>query len=512
MAVALTLNLPFNRVEGDLEVKVELQDGVVTEAWCSGTMFRGFERLLAGRAALDGLVLTPRICGICSSAHQTAAARALDAIAGAEVPADGSRVRHCVLMIETIQSDIRHGCLMFGADFANPHYRGHSLYQPAVARYQPFAGERVRQTVRETKRLLEALQLLAGQWPHSSFMVPGGVTCQPGAGDLQHCRVLVAGFRRWYEATVLGCTVEQWLDVRRAADLERWLEQAEAHRESDVGFLLRFGREAGLATIGAGHGNFLSYGAFDLPDGTRVRGPRRDGFLVPAGFARGTRVEAFEQSKIAEHTACSWFADDVPARHPSQGRTEPYASGHEGRRYSWAKAPRYDGLPAETGPLAEAVIAGHPLFADLVDQQGPSALVRELARLTRPAELLPALDSWLREIAADGDCYQDPGPIEAGQGCGLTQAARGALGHWVGLADSAIAHYQVITPTAWHASPRDEQGLRGCTEQALLGTPVADPDNPVELGHVVRSFDHCLVCTVHMVRRGRTVGRLQVGP
>ncbi len=231
--------------------------------------------------------------------------------------------------------------------------------------------------------------------------------------------------------------------------------------------------------------------------------------LVPAGFARGTTVEAFDAEKIAEHVSHSWFRNPGEARHPYDGETRPYASGGEGEKYSWAKAPRYDGVPAETGPLAEAVIAGRPLFIDFLKRSGPNVLVRELARLTRPVALFDAVEIWLREmLAEDGNFYSPPGEITDGVGAGLTQAARGALGHWVKLEDRKIVHYQIITPTAWHASPRDDAGVRGVMEEALVGTPVQDDQNPVEIGHVVRSFDPCLVCTVHSLAKGGRPARL----
>jgi hydrogenase large subunit len=187
--------------------------------------------------------------------------------------------------------------------------------------------------------------------------------------------------------------------------------------------------------------------------------------------------------------------------HPFEGETRPYATGQESSKYSWAKAPRFDGLPAETGPLAEMLVAGNPLFVDLVGRNGANAYLRELARLVRAAELIPAMETWLAETTGDAKFYTPPGEIVAGHGFGLTQAARGALGHWVRIADGAIEHYQIITPTAWNASPRDSDGVRGPMEQALVGTPVRDESNPVELGHVVRSFDPCLVCTVHTVSK-----------
>ncbi len=503
---SLRLNVPLNRVEGDLEVRVDVDDGVVVDAWSSGTMYRGFENILLGRGALDGLVITPRICGICGTGHLTAAVGALEAIAGVRPPPDAVRLRNIPLMTEHIQSDMRHGFLMFAADFANPKYSRSPLYDEAVRRYAPLRGETAIEVLRETKKVLELVAIIGGQWPHSTYMVPGGIVSNPTAADLMHCQLLLQSYREWYERRILGCSLERWSDVASRDDLDRWLDESEAHRRSDLGFFLRFSREAQLDSNGRGSTAFLSFGSLPMPDGTAVAS-NGDKTLIPAGFAHLTdgRIErsAFDQSLVVEHVAHSWFVDYEGGRHPFDGETQPYASGDEGGKYSWAKAPRYDGSPAETGPLAEAAVGGDPLITDLL-KGGPTILTRELARLVRPARLMPVMAAWLAELSGNAKCYVSPGEIEDGEGFGLTHASRGALGHWVRVSGGKIEHYQIITPTAWHASPRDADHRRGPIEDALVGTVVADPDNPVELGHVVRSFDACLVCTVHTLRRGGT--------
>lgn len=510
MAARKILDIPINRVEGDLELRLEVADGAVVDAWSSGSMFRGFENMLVGRGALDGLVVTPRICGICSTTHLMAAAKALDAIAGARIPDNGVRLRNLALMVEHVQSDVRQGILMFLVDFANPAYAGHPLYEEAVRRYAPLAGTSIVETVRETKRIIEIIAIIGGQWPHSSFMVPGGLSYGPPVMELLQCRHILEAYQAWYERRVLGCSIERWREVRSLDELDAWLDESAAHRDSDVGFLLRFGRSAGLDRLGRGHGNFLSCGSLDLPAETAATGA--GGFLIPAGFAQGTAVEAFDPAAISEHVAASWYVGYDGGLDPAEGRTEPYASGEEGRSYSWVKAARYLGAPAETGPFAERIVAGDPLFTDLLARQGANALARELARLTRPATVLPTMALWLSEVIASGggDIYVNPGPIPDGAGIGMIQAARGALGHWVSIKDGRIERYQIITPTVWNGSPRDSGGVRGPWEEALIGTPVADPDNPVEVGHVVRSFDPCLVCSVHTVRKGKTLGRARL--
>lgn len=509
MSEKKTIHLPVNRVEGDLEIRVELEDGVISNAWSSGTMFRGFEIILIGRGALDGLVITPRICGMCNLSHLTAASRALDMIFGADVPDNAKKIRNICLMVEHIQSDLRHAALIFLPDFANPFYQDHSLYEEARKRYEPFKGRSFVEVIKETKKVLEIIGILGGQWPHTSFMVPGGVVSCPKGNDLLLCRHLLAGYRLWYENRFLGCALERWLEIKSAQDLEVWLNERDNHRNSEVGFFLRFAQEAGLDRIGKGYHNFLSFGSMDNPGHTEVKSQGET--LIPSGFAVGLDVESFDQQNVTEDVSHSWFSDGPQDQHPFLGKTKPYATGAEGQKYSWGKSPRYKGFAAETGPLAEMIIAKISLFQDLVRGNGPNVMVRELARMVRPTILLPAMDIWLRELAAQqGDYYCSQGQIKDGEGFGITEAARGALGHWVKIRGGKIEHYQIITPTSWHASPRDAKGSRGVWEEALIGTPVKDSYNPVEIGHVIRSFDACQVCSVHTLTRGYSIGQLRI--
>ena len=221
-----TLNIPLNRVEGDLEIRIELADGRVVDAWSSGTMYRGIENILVGRGPLDGLVITPRICGICTTAHLTAASKALDAIAGIQPPPDAVRVRNLALTTESLQSDVRQTFLTFAADFANPAYRERPLFEEACRRYTPLKGETAIEVIRQTKRVLEIVAILGGQWPHSSYMVPGGIATVPSLADLLQCRHLLAAYRSWYETRILGCPIERWREVRSQAGLDGWLEES----------------------------------------------------------------------------------------------------------------------------------------------------------------------------------------------------------------------------------------------------------------------------------------------
>lgn len=511
MGTRIIRDIPLNRVEGDLEIRIAIEEGRIAEAWSSGTLYRGFENLLAGRAALDALVMTPRICGICTTTHLNAAAKCLDAVAGITPPDNAVRLRNIALLTEHIQSDVRQAILMFMVDFANPAYAGQPWFDAACARFAPLAGRSAIESIVETKKIIEIIAIIGGQWPHSSFMVPGGVTQLPNIAELVACRGLLQRFRQWYEQRVLGCTLEEWNALESLAALNDWLEGAAAHADSDLGWLLRLGDAAGLKRLGAGHGRFLSYGLADMPVDTRLRRATESHAFAP-GFASGDAVSPFDAGAIGESIAASHYEGYEGLRHPLQGITRPLPPTGNAAKYSYAKAPRYEGQPAETGPLAEAVVAGVPLFADWLGREGPHALMRQTARLCRPARLLPLVDVWLEELIRRHDepfILNPTAPLE-GEGGGLINAARGALGHWARIQRNRIASYQIITPTAWNGSPRDHNGVAGPWEAALVGTPVADEGNPLEAGHVIRSFDPCLVCTVHSFGRNGSTGRLRL--
>jgi uptake hydrogenase large subunit len=497
------LKVPVNRVEGDLEVNIQIESGTIIDAWCSGVMYRGFENIMKDRGPLDGLVITPRICGICSTAHLAAAAAALDGVYKTSPPDQGLRIRNIALGVESIQNDIRHFLMMFMSDFSHSRYAAHPMFNSSSDRYTPLKGSRILSGLEATRQLIEIIGIIGGQWPHSSFMVPGGVVTVPTASEITQCRHLLRTFKKWYENQVLGCPVEAWNAVQSSRDLDQWIAAKADHAESDIGFFIRFSKDIGLDRTGRGHGNFINSRYFGL---SSESDPQLENtaihVLTPYFVDAGGHRQPLNQESIKEDIASSWFDDTETCRHPFEGRTKPYATGDESGKYSWCKAPRYNGLPAETGPLAQMVAAQDPLFVDLLAPAGPNTFIRQLARMARPAKMLPAVLRWIEDVAAGpAKFFNDYKHIEDGEGFGLVEAPRGILGHWLRVANNRIQHYQVITPTAWNASPRDGDRQRGPIEEALIGTPLADPKDPIEAGYVIRSFDPCLVCTVHAIVR-----------
>jgi Ni,Fe-hydrogenase I large subunit len=507
------LMLDMNRVEGDLQLRLQLEDGVVTDAWTIGTMYRGFEQLLIGRAPMDALVITPRICGICGTGHLYAAVSALESALGCPIAPNGTRVRNVCLMAEEIQSDTRHAFLMFAIDLCHAVYAGRPDYDKVLRAFEPFKGKAYRETIVETKKLLEIVALYGGQWPHSSFMVPGGVTSTPTRRALVKSLSIIDTYTRWYERCVLGCSLDRWAENQTLEDVLAWCDEREEHRDSPVGLFVRFTRALQHQRLGRGNGNMLSYGVYFDPATWQPPFAERT-TLRAGGFydaAQGA-VLPFSHREVTEHVKHSWFRDHGTEQgaHPWAGETVPtYAPGSH--KYTWAKAPRYAGQVVEVGAFPELFMAGDPLTRALYAAEGTNVWARQFIRFHRPTVSLRQIRATLLDLDRhfDDSFYDAPVERPSGEGVGLVHAARGALGHWVQFDKGKITRYQVITPTGWNASPRDSAGTRGHWEQSLIGTAVADEDNPVELGHIIRSHDACLVCTVHFLDSGRT---LHYGP
>lgn len=297
------------------------------------------------------------------------------------------------------------------------------------------------------------------------------------------------------------------------------------------------------ASYGGGVGNFMSYGEFPTDGDSNT-----PNLWLPRGIVMGKnlgKVLPVDQSKILEYVAHSWYEykeGDNKAKHPWEGETNfkytgpkpPFEFLNTEQKYSWVKAPRYEDAVMEVGPLARMLVAyamGHKQVKDTVDMVlkklgvGAEALFSTLGRTAArgvetllTAQMLPVWIGQLAENMKKGDLRihngekWDPSswPSEA-RGFGFHEAPRGALGHWINIKDKKIANYQAVVPSTWNGSPRDVKGQRGAWEAALVGTPVADPNRPVEILRTVHSFDPCMACAVHVVNaEGKEVTRIQV--
>lgn len=499
------VTLDMNRVEGDLELKIEIEAGVITDAWTIGTMYRGFEQILIGRAKNDGLAITPRICGICGTAHLQTSVSSIETAFNLPIAPNGTRVRNICLMSETIQSDVRHTFLMFCVDLCNKAYVNVENYSKVVELFEAFKGRIYRETIEHSKRILEVLALFAGQWPHASFMVPGGVT---GMGDRKavvKALGILDNFIKWYEDSILGCSLDRWLENKSLSDIENWMEEKEEHKNSPVAIFIKFTRDIGFQNLGKGNGNLLSPGMYHDPIKWQPPFEVRN-CLRPGGFhnAETGEIEPLDHKNIEEHVKYSWFKDYENGKeglHPWEGETIPSYSP-DSDKYSWAKSPRYKGKVIEVGPLPELVLAGDELIYSLFKEEGTNVFTRQITRFHRPVLNMKMMRESLLEIDknfSDPFYIQPPEKLE-GEGYGMVNAARGFLAHWVKFKDGKIEKYQVVSPTTWNASPRDSKGVKGHWENSIIGTKIADEDNPIEVEHIIRSHDACLVCTVHYLK------------
>jgi hydrogenase large subunit len=477
---------PVTRIEGHMKVEVTIDTvgGLtqVVDARCTGTLFRGFETILMGRDPMDAPAITERICGVCPVSHGMAATLALEGAARKKAPANGRIIRNLVLGANFIQSHILHFYLLAALDFVkapasapwtpawNPRDADNGAdldfrEEPSlddVAAHIPKAIE-----MRRVAHQMGAV--FGGRLPMPANFVAGGSTSTPDSGRIKAFRAHLQNLLSFIDGTYIP-------DV-----------EAVASHYSDY------------LTVGRGSGNLLSFGVFDLDD----TGSRK---LLSRGLLKGGSPLSLDVRRITEHVAYSWY-NGTRALPPASGVTNPVDPEAKTGAYSWLKAPRYANAPFEAGPLARMAVSRRY-------EGGISVMDRHLAR-AREAKLVgEAMREWLNELENNlgGPVYEEVSTPSRGSGIGLTEAPRGALGHWVRISGGKVSNYQVITPTCWNASPKDSRSQKGPMEQALVGAPIADPSRPVEALRVIHSFDPCLSCAVHIMRPGGRPVVLHAGP
>lgn len=206
----ISLDIPLNRVEGDLDIRVTIEDGSIVDAQSIGTLYRGFENMLQGRDPMDALVITPRICGICSITHLTASVKAIENASGIVPPPQAVRMRNLSILAETVQSDLRQFFLMFVADFAHPSYQNRSFFELAERLYAPLKGSASIEALKASKEILKVVAIIGGQWPHTSHMVPGGICTIPTLIDMTLAETHIDNTIQWYQQAVLGDALDNF--------------------------------------------------------------------------------------------------------------------------------------------------------------------------------------------------------------------------------------------------------------------------------------------------------------
>ncbi len=550
---------PVTRIEGHLRIEAQVDGGKVSDAWSSGTMFRGIELILQGRDPREAWIWTQRICGVCTMVHALASVRAVEDALQIDVPENARIVRNLIAGSQMVQDHVIHFYHLHALDWvdvtsalkADPAKT--SQIAQSISDYEKSSTTYFRGIQQRVKGVVDSGQLswfTSGYWGHPAYQLPPEVNLRAVAHYLEalawqkdfiriHAVLggknphpqsfLVGGMTTAMDpnepfAVINPDTITFLRDLVKGA--RKFVEQVYIPDVLAIAPLYKdwFSRGEGL-------GNFLSYGDYSS-------GNEKDTstFLFPRGAIFGrdlSTVHPVDPAKITEFVSHSWYeysSGDNDGKHPYQGETSPKYTGPKppydhldvDQKYSWLKAPRYDGKPMEVGPLARMIVgyaAGKKDIRELVDgvlkklNAPPTVLFSTLGRIAARAleSLLMArkLETWVEELDSNlahgkvqifNPIRWDPGtwPSSA-TGFGWHEAPRGSLGHWVDINGKSIKNYQAVVPTTWNAGPRDAQGQRGAYESSLLTTPVADPARPLEILRTIHSFDPCLACAVHVI-------------
>jgi [NiFe] hydrogenase large subunit len=523
---------PVTRIEGHLRIDVEVDNGKVVDAWSSAQLFRGLEIILQGRDPRDAPLITQRACGVCTYVHMLVSAQAVDDAVKVKIPDNARILRNLMMGAHFIHDHIVHFYHLHALDWvdlvsalsASPKKTAEIAH--AVSDAPGHGEDDFRAVQKKLKAFVDAGQLgpfANAYWGHEAYKLPPEVnliavkhyldalTYQVKAAQMT---AIFGGKNPHLQSTVPGgVTCSADLTVHRLTQYLYMLKEAQAFIDQvylpDVLAVASFYKDWG--NVG-GCTNFMAYG--NIPE-------KGGGKYLPGGVIMNRdlgNMEKLDTARIKEDVTRAWYQDGE-AKHPFQGVTEPIKPDYDyDGKYSWFKAPRYKDEPMEVGPLAHVLIAygkGHPETKVLVDKVlkaldlGAGALFSTLGRTAaRCIETKLVADRMAKEVedliinvkAGELKTWESY-DMKLGDGAGMQDVPRGALGHWIRIKDSKIDNYQMVVPSTWNLGPRCSEGKKGPVEEALIGTPVADPSKPLEVLRTVHSFDPCIACGVHVIDR-----------
>lgn len=498
---------PITRIEGHFSIEIEVEGGKIKDAKARGDMFRGFEIILQDRDPQDAITVTQRICGVCPVGHAMASAKTLDAAFKVNPPDNGRIIRNLMAAGNLLHSHILHFYNLVALDFVDItailDYKGNDATMinirewvkrevtsgrtTAAAPFLPrYKGDYIKdkelnltaishyvKAFEMARTAQEMVAIWGGKMPHVTGIVPGGVAENVSAEKIASYLYRLRKIKDFIDT----CYIPDVLAVAKA--YPQWFK------------------------IGGGHRNLLAYGIFELNnEGTET-------YHIPGAFIGG-KLQNLEQKKIKEDVFYAKYSSSSNL-HPFEGETKPDVKKKDA--YTWVKAARYDGNAMEVGPLARMAITHlsgkrpevSKLVKSVLSSLGAdesvlfSVLGRHACRALELKIVAEETEKWLVQLNPDkpvNNPYEVP---KESEGYGLTEAQRGALGHWIKVKNHKIERYQCVVPSTWNCGPADEKGVKGVVEQALIGTPIADTAYPIEAVRVVRSFDPCLACAVHVI-------------
>ncbi|HEU4463802.1 MAG TPA: nickel-dependent hydrogenase large subunit [Gemmatimonadota bacterium] len=549
---------PITRIEGHLRIEVQEENGRIADSWASATQFRGIEIIMQGRDPRDAWAFTQRICGVCTVVHAVASLRAVEDALDIHIPPNANTIRNLVHGMQFIQDHVIHFYHLHALDWvdvvsalsADP--AGTAAIAKQLSPWPRNSDTYFAETQQRVAKFVESGQLgifTNGYWGHPAYKLPPEVNLLAVAhyldaldwqrdvirlhtifgGKNPHPNFLVGGM-----ASAINLSDTQTINAESITKIRDMIAKARQYVEqvyfTDLVAIAGFYKD--WAAIGGGVPNYLACGEFpeaDVRDLGSLYFPR--GIILDRDLST---VHEYDEAKVREYVAHSWYeyegGEDV-GLHPYEGETRPNYFGpkppweylQDEERYTWMKAPRYDGRPMEVGPLARMLVAyasGHEDVVALVGevlgrlQVGPEALFstlgRTAARGIETVLIARRMEKWMDDLVTrikggdvstfSGENWEPSSWPSSAQGYGYCDAPRGALGHWVQIQDGKISRYQCVVPSTWNCSPRDPEGQRGPYEEALVTNhPLVDPQRPIEILRTIHSFDPCIACGVHVL-------------
>jgi hydrogenase large subunit len=550
---------PITRIEGHLRIEVEVQDGKIVDAYSSGTMVRGFELILKGRDPRDAWAFTERACGVCTTVHALASVRTVEDALGISVPPNAELIRNLMFCAQYLQDHVVHFYHLHALDWvdvvsalkADP--KKTSEIAQSISNWPKSSPKYFSDVQKRLTAFVNSGQLgifANGYWGHSAYKLPAEVNLLGVAHYLEalewqkeivkvhtifggknpHPNYLVGGV-----PCAINVDEASALNAERLAMVGKLFDDAQEFVEKvylpDLLAVAGFYKDWGA--IGGGLPNYLAFG--DLPTNgynnpASFKFPR--GAILNRDLSKVYEVDGKDPLQVEEFVSHSWYEyaeGNDKGKHPWVGETKlnytgpkpPYEQLNVDQKYSWLKTPRWKGNAMEVGPLARLLVAYASGREDVKDavtgalkalNVPVTALFSTLGRTAARGIETKLIAVWAKEFyqqlltnIKNGDTRTfnnekwepETWPAEA-KGVGLSEAPRGALAHWIVIKDRKIENYQLVVPSTWNASPRDPKGQRSAYEASLIGTPVKNPDQPLEILRTIHSFDPCIACAVHL--------------
>ena len=549
---------PVTRIEGHLRIEAVVENGVITDAFSAGTMVRGLEKILIGRDPRDAWAIAERVCGVCTTVHALTSVRAVEDALGIAVPPTAEIIRNIMMATQYVQDHVVHFYHLHALDWVDIVNALKADPKKAAELAQTFSKWDKNTTAYFTEVQNKIKSFAAnglgifanGYWGHPAYVLPPEVNLIAVAhyldaltwqkeivkihavfgGKNPHPNYLVGGVPCSIDTDEVSAINSERLNL-----VSKLIAQADEFVNEvyipDVLAVASFYKD--WAKYGSGLSNYLSYGEYPTKGYAQV-----DGLKYPRGVVLGRDLSTVhpvnprDSQEIKEYIAHSWYnyeGGNKTGIHPWSGETKlnytgpkpPFESLEGFDQYSFLKTPRWKEQAMEVGPLSRLIVAyasGRPDVKELVGSTlgklnvPVGALYSTLGRVAARALDAALAMGWLKEyfdelmgrvkiheVSTFNGTLWEPKtwPTDA-EGVGLTEAPRGALAHWIKIHNGAIENYQLVVPTTWNGSPRDATGQRSSFEEALIGTPVAKIDEPVEILRTIHSFDPCLACAVHL--------------